>query len=111
MKKINVNKSVYCSSDSLRPKTFPFQSLTTFCCNENYFKYLHDIVTLPKTRQKSLKIKKNCQFVLENQYDLKPNKTHKIDKEKINDSKNGSVTRHLFSTSNCTNDNGASLRP
>ena len=74
-------------------------------------KLFNYIVTLPKTLQKNSKLKKNGQFVLENQHDLKPEKHTKMKEKKIQNFKNGRVTRHLFSRLKCTNKNRTSLSP
>ena len=75
---------------------FLFESSTYLCGNIETLKEPKKVCEVVESPQKTVKKKKNGQFVLENQSDLKPEKHTKLREKKIHDSKNGSVTGAFF---------------
>ena len=86
--------------------------MSKVCDNINTLQEPKKVCQFVESPKKTVKTqKKNGQFVLKNQYDLKPEKHTKSRGKKIHDSKNPYVTRHFFSLPKCTNDNRRSSRP
>ena len=58
----------------MKLENFLFESLRYLCENIDTLKELQKVSEFVESPQKTVKMTKNCQFVLENQYDLKPEK-------------------------------------
>ena len=61
---------------------FLLESFKYMFDNINTLKELQKVCEFVESPQKTVKMKKNCQYVLENQYDLKPEKHTNRDEKK-----------------------------